>query len=747
MLPLINVLFVEDSGVEKNKILELLKCYFKINHNEIASTTDEFHRLLTSRHWDFIISEAFLNKTHILEILDIINISGKNVPVFVFSASSDVRCAVESIRQGACDFRTKDDINGLVESIKHNYEKRSSTKEIDIEYEKELLIDIIEESRDLIFLIDKKTLKFEYVNRAAVEKTEYSFEELRNLTPVNLVQNINLDTLKDRLSKLNTNEQDKLTILVELITKSGKIIHNEATIQIIYRKNEIYYYARLEDLSEKIRNVENAMRMVQIVEHSTSGIFLTEKDGTIIYVNPKIQQQTGFSEKEILGSNLNAIKTVIEESKEYDKIWASILKGRSWIGRTKSRCKDGTNLEVISHITPIRNTKKEIMNIAFFDEEATHANEMRLQLLHAQKMETLGELAGGIAHDFNNVLTAVGGFAAIIRRKLKEKNDISYYADKLVELAESGRTLTQGLLGYSRKQEHESKIIEVERQVRKVTDIISLVFPEDIKIEVEDNSDHARIKVVEQQIDQILLNLANNAKDAMPDGGTIALRIEKSLSKKSVLLRVTDTGTGMSPEIMANIFKPFFTTKTEGKGTGLGLAIVKDLVEINHGTIKCESTIGEGTIFTIEFPLVDLDEISCSEATAESLVKINGKIIIIDDNQGVREGIETMLEEFGYETTSFDSFPSMYKSLSEIKNVGLALIDLVLVDSGSILAEEALRERYPNIPIIFMTGYDDESIKSKGLSIENKILIRKPVFAHSLLKTMADSIYRMEEKI
>ncbi|QAR31965.1 PAS domain S-box protein [Geovibrio thiophilus] len=739
MLPSVSVLFVEDSGVEKNRILEALKRHFTIEIHALASTTDEFHELLTGRHWDMVVSEEYLSKTDAFEILDIINASGREIPVFVFSAYSDVRGAVECVRRGAADFRTKDDIAGLMESVSGALSRKKVRREDYEEYERELLTDMIEESRDLIFLIDEKSLRFRYVNRAVIEKTEYSFGELRGMTPVDLVRNLSAEVLRERLTGVSEGEQDKIVLFTEIVSKTGKVHQSEATVQLVYRKNENLFYARLEDLSEKIRTHENAMRMMQVVEHSTSGIFVTEKDGTVTYANPKLHRQTGFGEKDIIGQNIKIIKNIIEDSEEYDRIWATVLSGRRWAGRTKSITKDGGQVEVLSFVSPIRNSKGEITNLAFFDEDATLANEMKMQLIHAQKMETLGELAGGIAHDFNNVLTAIGGFASVISRKLKDRKDLSYLADKLVELSESGRALTQGLLGYSRKQEQEYRIIELERTVRKVTDIISLVFPEDIVIDVEMNSGGARIRAVESQIEQILLNLANNARDAMPDGGLLTVASSKSPSGKSVLIRIGDTGTGMPADVLANIFKPFFTTKSEGKGTGLGLAIVKDLMDANSGKIVCDSILGHGTVFTLEFPFVDIDEISCAAATSDSLVKLKGSVVVIDDDPGVREGIETMLEEFGYRAVSFDGYPSMYNKLEHLGEVSLAVIDMVLADSGSVIAAEALLEKYGNLPIIYMTGYDDESLKGKGIGSEGKIILRKPVFAYSLLKAIAEA--------
>ncbi len=738
MLPSVSILFVEDSGVEKNRILEALRKHFTIEIHALASTTDEFHELLTGHHWDLVVSEEYLSKTDAFEILDIINASGREIPFFVFSAYSDVRGAVECVRRGAADFRTKDDIKGLMDSVKSVLSRRRIRREDD-EYERELLIDIIEESRDLIFLIDEKSLRFRYVNRAVIEKTGYSFGELRNMTPVDLVRNLSAELLRERLTGIAEGEQDKVVLFTEIVSKTGEIYQSEATVQLVYRKNESLFYARLEDLSEKIRTHENAMRMMQVIEYSTSGIFVTEKDGTITYANPKLHRQTGFGEKDIIGSNIKIIKNVIEDSAEYDRIWSTVLSGRRWAGRTKSKTKDGGEVEVISFVSPIRNSRGEITNLAFFDEDATLANEMKMQLIHAQKMEALGELAGGIAHDFNNVLTAVGGFASVISRKLKDRKDISYLADKLVELAESGRALTQGLLGYSRKQEQEFRIIEVDRTIRKVTDIISLVFPEDVVIDADMNCGGVRIKAIESQIEQILLNLANNARDAMPDGGLLTVASSKSPSGRSALIRIGDTGTGMPADVLANIFKPFFTTKSEGKGTGLGLAIVKDLMDSHGGKITCDSVLGQGTVFTLEFPLVDIDEISCAAATADSLVRLDGSVVVIDDDAGVREGIETMLSEFGYRPESFDGYPAMHGRLGNLGNVSMAVIDLVLSDSGSIMAGEALLEKYGSLPIIYMTGYDDESLRAKGIDTAGKTVLRKPVFAHSLLKAMAEA--------
>lgn len=740
MLPSISILFVEDSGIEKNKILDALKKHYTIEAHELASETNKFRDLFTSKPWDLIISEEYLRNTDIFEILDIVNASGLDVPVFVFSAYSDVKGAVESIRRGAVDFCTKDDINGLIKSINTYCQNVGSKKHIGGEFDEQMLFDLIEQSTDLVFLIDAKTFKFRYVNRAVLEKTEYSFGELRSMTPADLVSNLSYETLKEKLTDASEDQQKKIVIFTEIVSKSGKVHQSEATLQLVYRKNESLFFARVEDLSEKIRSRENALRMMQIVEYSSSGIFVVEKDGTITYANPKILKQTGFSEKEIITKNIRDIKNVIEESGEYEKIWSTVFSGRRWAGKTKSLDKNGEVKEVLSFVSPIRNTKDVVVSLAFFDEDATLANEMKMQLLHAQKMETLGELAGGIAHDFNNVLTAMGGFASVISRKLKDREDVSHMADKLVEFAESGRTLTQGLLCYSRKQEHDFRVCDVDAIIRKITDIISLVFPEDITIKVQAETSGLRIKAIESQLEQILMNLTNNAKDAMPDGGTLSIISSKSFLGDRVSIKVIDTGTGMSADVLANIFKPFFTTKSEGRGTGLGLAIVKDLVEVHKGFISCESVEGKGTTFTIEFPTVDIDEISGAATTSDSLVDIDGHIIVVDDNPGVREGMETMLDEFGYKSAVFDSFEALYEKIDQYEKIPLAIIDMVLFDTFSHNMVEELEKKYSGITIIYMTGYDEETLKNKKIDTGEKIILRKPIFAHSLLKVIAEAV-------
>jgi PAS domain S-box-containing protein len=371
---------------------------------------------------------------------------------------------------------------------------------------------------------------------------------------------------------------------------------------------------------------------------------------------------------------------------------------------------------------------------------------LEAQLRQAQKMEAIGQLAGGVAHDFNNILTAVIGYGNLLQAKMSQDDPLRPYVEQI--LASSGKAvnLTQSLLAFGRKQIIELKPCKISTLIKNVEKLLTRLLTEDIELLTFVNGGDPTIMADPTQIDQILINLATNARDAMPNGGH--LKIEVKLAEinrafvsahgygeigKYALLSVSDTGVGMDTKTREKIFDPFFTTKEVGKGTGLGLSIVYGIVKQHNGYINVDSEPGRGTTFHLYFPVVKMKE----EETKTNTISVKGgseTILIGEDNVTVRQLAKEVLEQFGYTVIEARDGEDAISKFDEFsKTVDLVILDVVMPKKNGREVFEAIKAIRPNIKAFFMSGYTADILSDKGMHEERLDYVPKPLSPQELL--------------
>jgi signal transduction histidine kinase/CheY-like chemotaxis protein len=378
---------------------------------------------------------------------------------------------------------------------------------------------------------------------------------------------------------------------------------------------------------------------------------------------------------------------------------------------------------------------------------------LQSQLAQVQKMESIGLLAGGIAHDFNNILAAIVGYSNILQREIGDDNPLRLYVDPILTASERAAGLTQSLLAFSRKQVISPKIFDLNTHLRRVDKFLSRIIGEDIVMSFSLADQPLTIFADPTNIEQILLNLATNARDAMPHGGILAIetgRVEDAAAKNithsfghtgpCAVLSVSDTGTGMDEETRGKIFEPFFSTKELGQGTGLGLAIVYGVVKQNKGHINVYSEIGRGTTFKIYFPLVE-EESGVRELIKPSLATTGGKetILLAEDNDMVRELTRHLLTGYGYTVIeAADGEEALSKFRQHGDTIELILADVIMPKmSGRQFCEEALKAK-PDIKIIFTSGYPADLVQKEGILEPGLHFIAKPSSPETLLRKVRE---------
>jgi PAS domain S-box-containing protein len=402
-------------------------------------------------------------------------------------------------------------------------------------------------------------------------------------------------------------------------------------------------------------------RLVTAVEHTAEGVIVTNTEGIIEYVNKASEQMTGYTKEELLGQNPRILKSGEHGQAYYKAMWETIKGGKVWFGQMINRRKDGRLYHEAATISPVKDPSGNIVNFVAVNRDITEHMELSKQLSQAQKMEAVGTLAGGVAHDFNNVLQVALGYSELI---LADENLPQRYRTDVEKIHESslrGADLVQRLLTFSRKTDIKPQPINLNHRVRDLRKMLERTIPKMIEIQLSLSEELATISADPTQVDQILVNLIVNARDAMPEGGKLLIETNnvvldtdyarKNLVPKAgqyVALTVTDTGVGMDKEALEHIFEPFYTTKRVGEGTGLGLAMVHGIVRQHGGHIACFSEQGVGTTFKIYFPAMSTGQEKAPIAVKEMPKGGSENILLVDDEGMIRDLGVRMLTRAGY---------------------------------------------------------------------------------------------------
>jgi two-component system, cell cycle sensor histidine kinase and response regulator CckA len=415
---------------------------------------------------------------------------------------------------------------------------------------------------------------------------------------------------------------------------------------------------------------------------------------------------------------------------------------------------------------PMRNAAGSIGSVIQLINDITEKRQLKEQLEHVQKMEAVGTLTGGIAHEFNNLLMAIMGYGHLLKANIEGKKPILTYVDHLLASTQRGASLTQALLTFSRKQVVNPMPVDVNRTITRMMHLLRGLLEEDIFLDVEAADEDLYINADAGQIDQVLINLATNARDAMPCGGTITIetgRVELDREQgygrpgNYAFLSVADTGVGMDEAIRERIFEPFFTTKEVGKGTGLGLAMVYGIVKQHGGYIDCSSIIGKGTVFTIHLPLITTGPSEGSPykpgrgqefllmgedgglrelKSRKPLARRQETLLIAEDDGELRALLSSLLrEEGGYQVIeSVDGQDAIDKFIAHGGPVHLLVLDMIMPRKNGNEACEAIKKLKPDIKVLFITGYAPDFIRGKGMGDEQVEIASKPIEPYHLLE-------------
>lgn len=509
-------------------------------------------------------------------------------------------------------------------------------------------------------------------------------------------------------------------------------------------------------ITDALKKAESRYR--KIFENATEGIFQTTPEGKVLLGNPALARITGYSSaQELMDNGKNARLRYVDPTKR-DELKRLLEEHGSISGfETQLQLKDGTLLWVSINAQVVRNENGEIVyegtlqdiNERKKTEEALlHSQE---QLLQAQKMEAIGRLAGGIAHDFNNLLTVINGHTEIANLHIAQTDAITLHLKEIHKAVERATTLTRQLLAFSRKQVIQPQIINLNNIVIDMEKMLRRVIGEDIELITLLEPNLWNIKVGPSHIDQILMNLVVNSRDAMVSGGKILIEtsnieftsahIDPQLNiapGEYIQLSVIDTGCGIDEATMAHIFEPFFTTKELGKGTGLGLSTVYGIVKQNNGGIKIISEFNKGTKFQILLPR-ETGSIELPQRIAEEIKRPgHATILLVEDDEAIRMLVDWILTEAGHKVLAAANGKEALQICQTLPKVDMVMTDVIMpyMSVGEMVKE--LKKIYPGLKILYSSGYADSIIADQGVVAPGTYFIAKPFNMDELIDKIAE---------
>jgi two-component system cell cycle sensor histidine kinase/response regulator CckA len=708
----------------------------------LVSTRADFEAALALENFDLILADYLLPNYSGSQALSFARKQAPGTPILVVSGTIGELAAIESLNCGATDYVLKQWSERLVPAIRRavqEAEERNLRRKIETELIRN------EQAYRLIFdgnptpmwIFDHETLAFLEVNDAALRLYGYSRQEFSSMTVKDIRSPEEEPALVEYLHRLVSGGPPSRSGLAGIWRhrkKDGTQIDVEIKWSPVSFRGRAASLTMANDITERLRAEqalrESEQRFRDLFEGSPDAIFVEDCQGLVLDVNPAACQLHGVTRQELIGKNVSDLVPP-DLKEEAIRNFNALVEGKLRQVEGASWTKDQRAISVEVRANRIHYAGKPAVLLHVRDateRKQAEADLRRLeeQLRQAQKMEAIGQLAGGVAHDFNNILTVIHGHASMLLSGGALTGQPARSAQQIVQAAERAAALTRQLLTFSRRQVMQPRRLDVNGVVSNLSKMLGRILGEDITLQLSYSPQPALVQADASMVEQVLLNLAVNSRDAMPGGGQLAIRISvleldehalqphpEARAGQFVCISVTDTGCGISPEHLPRIFEPFFTTKEVGKGTGLGLATVYGIVKQHQGWVEVKSQPGVGSTFSVFMPcLADASQTAAS-TTAQPVIRGGAEtILVVEDEAPVRELVCSFLASHGYRILEADCGAKAIEVWRRDRDkIDLVLTDLVMPDrmNGRELAEKLWADR-PKLKVIFTSGYSADVV-------------------------------------
>ncbi len=538
------------------------------------------------------------------------------------------------------------------------------------------------------------------------------------------------------------------------LRKDGTEFPAEASISKFRAGGETVLTVRLRDVSQRLEAEKGLRQLVAIVDSSDDAIIGQTLDGVITAWNPGAEKMFGYKAREIVGRNASAlIPPKLHE--EWARQLVQLRESGSWKGESMRVRKDGRLIDVALTISVIKGGRETTPGLSIVARDITERKKLEDQLRQSQKMEAIGRLAGGVAHDFNNLLSVIVGYSYLIHASAAPDDKARSAAQEIMTAASRAGALTRQLLAFSRKQVLQPEVLDLNSILDGMDKMLPRLIGEDIDLRIVRGSELPHVKLDPVQIEQVIMNLVVNSRDAMPQGGKLTIETAEVYFDtheaahhgvspgRYVLLAVSDTGQGMDKETQKLIFEPFFTTKEAGKGTGLGLSTVYGIVSQARGHIWVYSEPGSGTTFKIYFPTT-AEAAAAAEKGLHSRPALCGTetVLVAEDSELLRNLIAQFLRENGYKVLAASDGAEALRMAQAAPLVDLLLTDVVMPNLGGQELADQVAKKFPDVRVLFMSGYTNSALRHQNAIESEGLFLQKPFSPDVLLTRVREALDR-----
>lgn len=618
---------------------------------------------------------------------------------------------------------------------------------------------IVEASSNEIFVFDADSLQFLTVNTGARRNLGYSETEMQSMTPVDIKPDFDWDMFQRTIAPLRAGTRDQLRFETRHRRRDDSVYDVEVNLSLQTEENPPVFVAIILDITERKAKEERLRLLERTVSTIQTGILITTtgQHTPIIYCNPAFETMTGYAASEVLGRNPRFLYGKDDNQPESRKIRTGLKSGDSINVVVKNYKKNGEQFLNELTIVPLGMNSGKVTHYIGVLNDITERRQTERALQQSQKIEAIGQLTGGIAHDFNNLLSVIIGNLELMEDRVVSRDDREMLKDAQ-DAADLGAKLTQRLLAFARRSILEPEIVDPNLLIVGLTDMLRRTLEENIDLGTALSSDLWRVKSDPAQIESAIINLAVNARDAMPGGGHLLVETrnaeftDRDVAEEAglqpgqyVQLSVTDSGTGMPPDIRDKVFEPFFTTKQTGHGTGLGLSMVYGFAKQSGGHATIYSEEGTGTTVNIYLPRCTDDAECVEEAGATPLEHGDHEdhILVVEDDDRVRLLTKRRLSALGYTVSEAANGPEALEVFARDRSITLILSDLIM--PGGLSGEQLcrmLQEQRPEVKALLTSGYAGDFAQHEVPEGNRFRFLRKPYrtadLARILRETLAD---------
>ncbi len=493
------------------------------------------------------------------------------------------------------------------------------------------------------------------------------------------------------------------------------------------------------DVTRRHMAEEQSYILAQAMEQSPIATAIADTDGHVRYVNARFTECVGANLESLLERNERIFRDAHPTEEAYEAFLGQIRSGHPWRGEVATRAPNGTSRWEFVQVSAIRNPAGSVTNFLMLREDVTERKTLESQLRQAQKLESIGTLAGGIAHDFNNLLSVINGYSELLLSRPDNDEKAQRFLGEIFKAGQRAVGLVRQILTFSRKVETLLAPVELNQLIRELAGMLQETFPRTIVFDFQLAPSLPALLADQNQVQQILMNLCVNARDAMPDGGTLTLATEPVPGRDLLHLgadptrtyqcvHIKDTGVGIPPAVQQRIFEPFFTTKEKGNGTGLGLAVVEGIVSRHGGFIGLRSAPGEGSAFSIYLPETAQNVAAPSlRPLPSSARRSTGRILIVEDEESLRNLTQGVLEARGFTVRTVDDGAKALDFLDRhAAEIDCVILDVNMPRLNGISVFQVIRQKHRAIGVIVVSGYLSAEIKQQFLDLGQQVFIHKP---------------------